>query len=54
MSLCETGHSNGAISLQALLDDGAEVRTVDPGLSLQDIAVYAVIAQILYEEEHNG
>lgn len=37
MSLYETGHANGAVSLGGLLD-GAPVRSADPGLSVRDLA----------------
>lgn len=37
MSLFETGHSTGAISLAEILD-GAQPRSADPGLKLADIA----------------
>lgn len=37
MSLAESGHSTGDISLEALLD-GAEPRAVEPGLTINDLA----------------
>lgn len=36
MSLFETGHANGLVSLQALLD-GESVQSADPGLQLDDL-----------------
>lgn len=37
MSLFETGHSNGAVSMAAIFDGGT-VRSADPGLTIRDLA----------------
>lgn len=42
MSLLETGHSSGAISLRELLD-GAPPRSPDPGLTVADISVRVAV-----------
>jgi predicted AAA+ superfamily ATPase len=38
MSLYETGHTSGAVSLAAVVDGDTEIRATDPGLRLSDIA----------------
>lgn len=38
MSLHETGHANGDVSIRAALEGGLAVRSADPGLALTDVA----------------